>query len=288
MNALLKKIIGKFGLELRRTNPKPLLNLYNAYTPSEIEEKRFYNLGAGSFSHPYWTNIDKKSEWYKGYAKVPFIEYDLFSLQPLPIAAKSASIIYCSHTLEHVNDASVKHLLSEAYKALKPGGYLRIITPNIELQYRAYVENDRDYFFWIDSYSAPDDVQRSGLKIGLDKASTAQIFLEDFASYASELPVKGSEKRISDDELKKLFETKTFEEALNHCTALCSIDLQKQSPQNHINWFSERKLRRMLQEAGFQKIYQSAYGQSHCSPLRDINFFDTTLPKVSLYMEAVK
>jgi hypothetical protein len=40
--------------------------LYEQYFPKEsIDQRRFYNVGAGRFSHPFWTNLDKVSEHYK-------------------------------------------------------------------------------------------------------------------------------------------------------------------------------------------------------------------------------
>jgi len=55
-----------------------------------------------------------------------------------------------------------------------------------------------------------------------------------------------------------------------------------------MNWWNKKKAFRMLREAGFEKIYSSAYGQSFSPVLRNTALFDHTGPKVSLYIEAVK
>ena len=55
-----------------------------------------------------------------------------------------------------------------------------------------------------------------------------------------------------------------------------------------MNWWNEKKTIAMLKEAGFKQIYRSGYGQSLCPVLRNINFFDKTHPKNSLYIEAMK
>lgn len=286
--SLIKKIAALFGLELKRIHANPDLSLYDSIPTVELKNSPFLNIGAGMFSHPYWTNIDKKSKWYKDYANQSFIEHDLFSTDTIKLNDGSAYAAYCSHTIEHIDDLSVQRLLNEIFRLLKPGGVVRIVTPDIQLQYRAYRDNDRHYFFWINSYSREKDYQRAGLTQPLNQASIDQIFLEDFASYASTLPVKGASQRISDEELRQLFASRSFEDALDYCTSLCPIELQKDNPQNHINWFHEKKLHSMLAKAGFNNIYRSAYGQSYCAPMRDLNFFDKTLPKVSLYMEARK
>ena len=114
------------------------------------------------------------------------------------------------------------------------------------------------------------------------------MFLEEFAAQASEITSVGAAKRISDEELIRLFATRPFEEVLDYCTSLCSIELQKQHPWRHINWFHEKKLQEMLYAAGFENVYRSAFMQSVSPVLREKLWFDQTLPQHSLYMEAVK
>ncbi len=292
MQQLIKKMAAAMGFQIQKA-PKTdyRLSLYQDYYPMEsLKERRFYNIGAGSFYHPYWTNVDHISAWYAANTEhtLKGINYDLFELKPLPVADHSAELIYTSHTLEHVNNEAVQNVLNESYRILKKGGRIRIITPDINLSYRAYQDNDRSFFFWIDWYSSEKDYKRVNIRKPLNQESTAQIFLEDFASQASEIPLHGNAKRISDGELAQLFSEKSLEEALNYCTSLCEVEIQKQHPGNHINWFNENKLRTMLQTAGFSNIYRSAYGQSYAPVMRDLNFFDKTLPAISLYMEAEK
>ena len=115
------------------------------YPEDSLNNKKFYNIGAGGFSHPYWTNIDYNSEWYaSNKAKtLKGIQYDLFSLKPLPIDNEYAEVVYSSHTVEHISNAAAQNIFNEAYRILKPNGYLRMTTPNIDLEYRAYRENPR-------------------------------------------------------------------------------------------------------------------------------------------------
>ncbi len=292
INGMIKKIFGAVGLTVgRKIAVDYKLWLYKKlYSEESIRKKRFYNIGAGAFYHPCWTNIDHLSRWYEMNIANTFkgIDYDLFSLESIPVESDAAEIIYTSHTIEHVNNEAVQNLFNESFRMLKKGGIIRIVTPDIDLSYRAYKENDRDFYYWIDWYSSDKDYKRVNIRQPLNKETTAQIFLEDFASQASEIPLHGSEKRLSDEEIKKLFEEKSFEEALDYCISFCRVDVQKQYPENHLNWFTEKKLRQMLENAGFKIIYRSAYGQSHSPALRDLNFFDCTMPPVSMYMEAKK
>ncbi len=288
----LKKIFDLAGLQISRKAVKnENLEMYNRiYSEDSVRNKRFYNVGAGAFNHSCWTNVDFVSEWYNDNTKNTLggINYDLFSCQPIPVETGSAEVVYTSHTIEHVNDEAVQNLFNEACRMLKSGGFFRIATPDIDIEYRAYVENDRDYFYWIDYYSSEKDFKRVNLRKPLNQETTAQVFLENFASQASEIPLHGAVKRISDMELKDLFATRSFEDAMNYCTSLCSIEIQRQNPGNHINWFNQKKIFTMLTKAGFKTIYRSAYGQSFCPVMRDLIFFDFTTPKVTMYIEARK
>lgn len=62
LKALILKAFARANLELRRTGGYRL-HLYNA---ADRAERPFYNIGAGSFFHPCWTNIDFVSDWYSG------------------------------------------------------------------------------------------------------------------------------------------------------------------------------------------------------------------------------
>lgn len=291
MKKQIVEVFNKLGIEIKSSVIKPDVNEYKEIYPVEsIIRKRFYNLGAGKFSHPCWTNIDGENEHYtelNGAEQIGII-YDLFDHKPLPIESDSAELFYTSHTIEHTDDASVLYIFKEVHRTLKKGGAFRILTPDAELGYQAYRRNDRKYFFWIEWDHMNTDIEKQCIRKPLREASTAQVFLEDIAGDASELSTIGNQKRISDSELEKMFNEMPFEEVLTYCTSLCSIENQKKYPFRHMNWFNEAKLKRMLNEAGFEKVKRSAYLQSDFHVLRNPNFFDQTLPKVSIYMEAIK
>lgn len=281
----------RLGFEIKRREPPTDVNVYEQfYEAASISGRKFYNVGAGEFYHPCWTNIDYTDAFVKGSAQKSsaLINYDLFSHSPLPLPSDSAELFYTSHTIEHIDDKSVANLFHESYRILKKGGAIRIVTPDTDKAYAAWRRNDRSYFFWINWEMFNKDYELQCINTPLKQASLAQIFLEDFAAAASQIALVGAEKRISDQELEKLFSELPYEEVLNYCTSLCTVERQRKYPGSHMNWFNENKLTRMLREAGFKTIYKSAYMQSHVPVLRNVNFFDKTLPQVSIYMEAVK
>jgi hypothetical protein len=179
-------------------------------------------------------------------------------------------------------------MFKESYRILKRGGIFRITAPNIDLDYRAYKDNDRYYFYWIDCYDNPKDFKRVKLNKSLSESSIQQILLYHFAASASMIHVDSSAERIDDKQLDSLFREMKYEDALNYCVSKCSIETQKNYPGNHINWWNKDKVFKMLEKAGFCKIYLSGYGQSFSPVLRNIMYFDNTHPKVSLYVEAIK
>ncbi len=186
MRKLIQKGLNMFGYEIHRTIRKVNdIELYlRLYPENSIKNKRFYNIGAGGFSHPCWTNVDYDSDWYTANRSKTLkgIQYDLFLLKPIPIDTNSAEVVYSSHTVEHINDQAAQNMFNEIYRILKPNAYFRITTPNIDLEYRAFKENDRDYFYWIDNYSIHKNWKSIKLKKPMDKKSTEKYLLKQFAT----------------------------------------------------------------------------------------------------------
>jgi len=283
-----KRILAKFGYVLKRRQPRPNLALYRrAFSERSIEQRRFYNVGAGRFRHPCWTNIDHGTEWYAAQQRSgAHLEWDMMSSAPLPIATATAEIVYSSHTIEHVTNAAGRHFFAEAHRSLKPGGILRITCPDVDLALSAYRRSDREFFYWQAMYQRPEQYERIQLKRPLTEASVAQLLLWFFATHAAELHADGAAVRVSDAELASWLEAEPVEQVLDRCTALCVPEKQSQYAGNHINWYNARKLIDALSAAGFGEVWQSGYGQSTLPVLRDLAFFDNTHPKMSLYVEA--
>jgi predicted SAM-dependent methyltransferase len=282
-------LAGGLGYEIRRKQPPVSdLSVYTQCFPAEsIERRRFYNVGAGSFRHPAWTNVDHPSAWYQqAQAGGLDLAWDALAIEPLPIETGTAEVVYTSHTIEHITNDAAANLFREARRALKPDGVLRLTMPDIDLGHAAWRRDDRHYFNWIDRYSDPELAARIGLRMPMKQATTSQVFLWHFASAASTLHVDGGPRRIDDEQLQRLFETLPYQQALDACTASCPVDVQKRHPGNHINWWNAEKLSAFLAAAGFDDVRRSGCGQSQSPVLRNTRYFDNTRPDVSLYMEA--
>lgn len=262
---LVKKAVSTFGYEIHRS-VQERSGVYDNYSAESLRKKCFYNIGPGDWYHEYWTNVDFATEWYSGYQKHQFINYDLMSLQPLPIDTGTAEIIYSSHVIEHITDQAARNLFRESARVLRPGGILRLITPDINLNLAAFRRGDRAYFHWVDR-----------------RASLGPAFL---GTFASELAAPDrTQGKFTDQEISALFADGDPEPSFIRLTSMCSYRVEKAGA--HINWWNFPKLAGFIREAGFQTVYRSGYGQSAAPPLRDTRLFDATFPEMSLYVEAV-
>jgi len=285
MISTITRAFRKLGFALIR-DPATTQDLYSGYPQDSCKTKKFFNIGAGVFTHKYWTNIDYNSGYYKDALADIHINHNLMSLSDLPIESSTAEIVYCSHVIEHISNRAVEKLLEESFRILKPGGVLRLITPNAELAYRAYLNNDRLFFYWIDRHSQPT-VMKDHYRVPPNKASLEQLFLHYFASQLSEIDIDDNvTKKYTSDEIAYIINNNTMEDAFDKLSRECIF--KEQYSGSHINWWTPKKLTSFLVNSGFEHPMISAFGQSIAPPLRDITLFDNTHPKISLFMEAIK
>lgn len=91
---LVRAIFNKAGVDIRRRKDPYQLSLYKELFDEEtLAKKPFYNIGAGSFWHPYWTNIDYVSDWY-GVVQKDVVHHDLMLAEPLLFESDSAISVY--------------------------------------------------------------------------------------------------------------------------------------------------------------------------------------------------
>lgn len=68
--------------------------------------------------------------------------------KPLPFKSNSIDYIYNEHFFEHLNyiDKTAIRCLQDYLRVLKKGGKLRLVIPDMELLFKAYVNKDYQYF----------------------------------------------------------------------------------------------------------------------------------------------
>jgi predicted SAM-dependent methyltransferase len=89
------------------------------------------NVGAGTVVLPGWINCDVlwRSEMYLDLTK------------PWPVPPESVDRIYGDNVIEHFSLQTARDVLRHCYRALRPGGAIRLATPDLERTARAYLED---------------------------------------------------------------------------------------------------------------------------------------------------
>lgn len=93
-------------------------------------------------------NMDE-AEYIRRLTNHTFVFHDL--RYGLPFDAGTVDFIFCSHVLEHFVREDAARLVREAYRVLKPGGYVRIAVPDLRQAFELYQKGRRaealEYFF---------------------------------------------------------------------------------------------------------------------------------------------
>jgi|694.fasta_scaffold85269_3 predicted SAM-dependent methyltransferase len=90
----------------------------------QVSQLRLVNLGCGRTVHPAWVNLDLVPA-------VPGVVRHNLTFG-LPFRNDEVDAIYHSHVLEHLRPEQGTKLLQECFRALRPGGVLRIVVPDLE------------------------------------------------------------------------------------------------------------------------------------------------------------
>src|SRR5262245_9651221 len=108
------------------------------------------HLGCGSDIRPGWINIDLSLGQDVVYRpKAVCISHDLRT--GLPLEEHSCDYIYSSHFFEHLEYAHGLKLMSDCYRALRPGGVFRVALPNCRALFEAYLRADASYLAQIEA-----------------------------------------------------------------------------------------------------------------------------------------
>ena len=80
---LIAKIFRSLGYHIESIKGNDDSELYSDFALNSLKNKSFLNIGAGTFNHKFWTNVDYGS---KQYAKVQnkFVELNLMEIPKFP------------------------------------------------------------------------------------------------------------------------------------------------------------------------------------------------------------
>ena len=81
----------------------------------------------------------------------------------IPLDDKSCSIIFCGHVFEHIPHYKLESVLVEFNRVLEKNGTVRILTPDLYVIAKAYVEKNREIF---EKLISEDENVRTDLGLG--------------------------------------------------------------------------------------------------------------------------
>jgi hypothetical protein len=124
---------------------------------------------------------------------------------------------------------------------------------------------------------------------GTTNHSIEQSFLQCFAGLLSDFHKGGELPKVSDEEIADAWRTsKNKADFFDRFCRSIPDELVRAYPKHHKTWFTLEKLAHKLHSYQFTGVKRSGYGQSASPTLRNIGFFDSTHPPLSLYVEASK
>lgn len=256
----LRRVLGPLARRLRGSVERRRVARSRKNTPPDPDSRKL-NLGAGRWHEPGWEVVDL-------YADPWFIDYriDLRGEYTLPIASGCTELVFSSHTIEHMSDSSVRRLLAESYRVLRPGGVIRVATPNGERAVEAYQAGDHSFF------------DRGGVTcVG---PSLERKLVNYFASYRDDNHSGGP---IVDDQKVRDHIHLSVPAFAEWCASLIPATAPYVA---HVNGFDATKLVSMFVDAGFSDAHESDYRASSVEELRGAAFDNR--PRVSLFVEASK
>lgn len=92
------------------------------------------SLGSGGIRFPGWTHVDADSQWQ------PDVLADL--REPLPFPDASADFLQSEDFIGQLTIEQAEAFFRECYRVLKPGGAMRLLTPDLYTLASMYVNRD--------------------------------------------------------------------------------------------------------------------------------------------------
>jgi len=103
------------------------------------------HLGSGGHYIRRWINIDRDL--------LPPIDLVADLSASLPFRSASVDYIHSEDFLEHIEGEAGKRFLEEAFRVLKPGGVMRLLTPDLRLLVeRVYLRREEHHLAWCERY----------------------------------------------------------------------------------------------------------------------------------------
>jgi SAM-dependent methyltransferase len=242
--------------------------LYSDYAATD----KFINFGSGAFFHRRWKNYDYpgQSNYYKsiqGAEGKDFNSIDLCSKDlTIPELDDSVALIYCSHTLEHLDAESSVRLIKECYRILKKGGVLRLALPNT-----------KDGFYLL----------RCVINQGNKLDDISKNYAEDASSH-----VLAGAKTLDFDTLIEELRDASFDSSAFYNSLIKKypkmVEFDGNNPERHVSYWDFENLVDVMDKVGFEATIPTYQCSSVARPFCNLHVFDTTEPRISFYADIIK
>ncbi len=116
------------------------IDFFNSYKDGE-----FLYIDIDSITDPHGIS-SSEGEIVRVNEEYYFLQQDV--TKPMPLKPESFQWIFCEHFVEHIEPYDFYLQAKECYRLLKPGGTMRISTPNLSLYMQGYLDKDKDDAFF--------------------------------------------------------------------------------------------------------------------------------------------
>jgi predicted SAM-dependent methyltransferase len=148
-------------------------------------EVRKLHLGGGGMRD--WLNSDLFPNHWK------LVRLD--ATRPFPLPDASFSLVFSEHMIEHVPVAGARRMLAECHRVLRPGGRIRLATPDLARVVRIHAAADaatKDYLRWAVAHNRlPADLPADAVVINSLFHDHGHQFLYDEPTLAGLLCASG-------------------------------------------------------------------------------------------------
>ena len=240
-----------------------------------------------------WLNVDFESNS-KSVKKINL-------LKKLPFPDNSFEIIYSSHFIEHIDYNQVDSFLSECSRILKPGGSIRIVTPDFEklckfyLNYLEKKEFEKKEFLM---FQILDQLVRKkgggGLRSKINNYKSNKEMLK-FINYWNGEDIKAlSKKKFAEKVYKKFFNLyiKLILIFLPKSFKMSNMSLTDIGEKHQWLWDFD-SLSKKIANANLYEIKKKTFNETDINnlELKDLDYINEDTPRKghnSMYIEAKK
>jgi len=146
------------------------------------------NLGSGHWKLPGWLNVDLDFE------SMPGVCADLAAV--LPFRDASVDLMHSEDFIDQLELEQARVFLDECHRILKPGGVIRILTPDLEKLAQLYLHDpERLQALWNEHVGVPLQVGTPGEIFNVGMRFAGHTFLYDGETFMKVAADSGFEAR---------------------------------------------------------------------------------------------